>query len=142
MPKVKFSHVLKSSVERDSVSRGWCSRCQRYQNLATRKTIHAVPAVMLLNAAVKSPEAKHLWGTPGWLPDEIGVIVEHGQFYCFEGEDLKLHLERGTHNVIVYSLTGLVCDVDSGQHQKSHLVSLINGNYFHNGYDLLMLIVL
>lgn len=125
-PRMSFSQVLKSSVERETTIRGYCTRCTRYQTLATRKTIHGVPAVLMLNAAINSPEAKNLWNTPGWLPDEIGVIVEQGQFFCYEGEDLKLHLQRAIHPITVYSLVGLAVDVDSGQHQKSHLVSLVN----------------
>ncbi|RDW85660.1 PAB-dependent poly(A)-specific ribonuclease subunit PAN2 [Coleophoma crateriformis] len=125
-PKLSFSQILKSSVERETTSRGWCSRCQRYQSLQTRKTIHNIPAVLMLNAAVNSPEAKQFWSTPGWLPDEIGVIVDQGQFFCYQGEDLKLHLQRGIHNVIVYSLVGLAADIENGPNQKSHLISLIN----------------
>ena len=130
-PKLSFSQILKSSVERETTSRGWCSRCQRYQSLATRKTIHSVPAVLMLNAAINSPEAKQFWSTPGWLPHEIGVIVDQGQFFCYEGEDLKLHLQRGIHNINVYSLIGVAADIDSGHHQKSHLVSLVNGKYLY-----------
>ncbi|CAG8983942.1 hypothetical protein HYALB_00006910 [Hymenoscyphus albidus] len=125
-PKVSFCQILKSSVERETTSRGWCSRCQRYQSLATKRTIHSVPAVLMLNAAITTPEAKQLWATPGWLPEEIGVIVDQGQFFCYQGEDLKLHLQRGIHNITVYSLIGLAADIDSGQNQKSHLVSLVN----------------
>ena len=127
VPKQSFSQILKSSVEHETTSRGWCSRCQRYQSLATRKTIHSVPAVLMLNAAINGPEAKQFWATPGWLPEEIGVIIDQGQFYCYQGDDLKLHVQRGIHNITVYSLVGLAADIDSGQHQKSHLVSLING---------------
>lgn len=68
-----------------------------------------------------------LWSTPGWLPEEIGIIVERGQFYCYEGEDLKLHIQRGFHNITVYSLIGMAVNVESGSTQKSHLVSMING---------------
>ncbi|KAG0651296.1 Poly(A)-nuclease deadenylation complex subunit 2 [Hyphodiscus hymeniophilus] len=125
-PKASFSQILKSSVERETSSRGWCSRCQRYQSLATRKTIHSVPAVLMLNAAITTADAKQYWATPGWLPEEIGVIVDQGQFFCYQGEDLQLHLQRGIHNITVYSLIGLAADIDSGQHQKSHLVSLVN----------------
>ena len=126
-PKASFSQILKSSIERETTSRGWCSRCQRYQSLATRKTIHSVPAVLMLNTAIASLDAKQFWATPGWLPEEIGVIIDQGQFFCYQGEDLKLHLQRGIHNITVYSLIGLCADIDSGQHQKSHLVSLVNG---------------
>jgi len=127
IPKLSFSQILKTSVEKEQTSRGWCSRCQRYQSLATKKTIHSLPAVLMLNAAINSPEAKQFWSTPGWLPEEIGIIIDGGQFYCYEGEDLRLHAQRNTHLINVYSLIGLAADIDSGQHQKSHLVSLVNG---------------
>lgn len=84
---------------------------------------------MMLNAAITSPEAKQIWGTPGWLPDEIGIIIDQGQFFCYEGDDLKFHLQRATHKVTVYSLIGIAADIDSGQHQKSHLVSMVNGRF-------------
>jgi PAB-dependent poly(A)-specific ribonuclease subunit 2 len=128
-PKQSFSQVLKASVERETTSRGWCSRCQRYQSLATRKTIHSVPAVLVLNAAINSPEARQYWSILGWLPEEIGVILENGQFFCYQGEDLKFHIQRGSHNITIYSLIGVAADIDSGQHQKSHLVSLVNGMF-------------
>lgn len=126
-PRISFSQVLKSSVERETTSRGWCSRCQRYQPIATRKSIRSVPAVLMLNTAINSPEHRALWATPGWLPEEIGIIVEQGQFFCYEGEDLKLHLQRGIHDIAVYSLIGMAINIEGGQTQKPHLVSMING---------------
>ena len=89
--------------------------------------MHGVPPVLMLNAAVTSPEAKQFWSTVGSLPKEIGIIIEHGQVYCFEGDEIRQRIQNGRHNVTVYSLVGLVADIDSGQHQKSHLVSLVNG---------------
>ena len=83
--------------------------------------------VLMINTALKSQEAQRLWSLPGWLPEEIGIIVEGGKFFCFEGEDLRLHLQRNMHVITVYELVGLVADINSGEHQKSHLVSLING---------------
>ncbi|OLN95998.1 PAB-dependent poly(A)-specific ribonuclease subunit PAN2 [Colletotrichum chlorophyti] len=125
-PKVTFSQILKSSVERETTSKGWCSRCQRYQTIATRKTIHSIPAVFMLNTAISSPEHRRFWSTPGFLPEEIGVIVDHGQFFCYEGEDLKLHLQRGIHNITVYSLVGMAMNIDPGPGQKPHLVAMVN----------------
>ncbi|KAF5000767.1 hypothetical protein FGRMN_1535 [Fusarium graminum] len=126
LPRTTFSQVLKNSVERETTSKGWCSRCQRYQTIATRKSIHSIPAVLMLNTAITNQEQRVLWSTPGWLPEEIGIIVEKGQFYCYEGEDLKLHLQRAAHNITVYSLTGMAINIESGQTQKSHLVSMVN----------------
>lgn len=127
LPRISFSQVLKNSVERETTSKGWCSRCQRYQTIATRKSIHSIPAVLMLNTAITNQDQRMLWSTPGWLPEEIGIIVEQGQFFCYEGEDLKLHLQRGIHNITVYSLTGMAINIESGQTQKSHLVSMVNG---------------
>jgi hypothetical protein len=81
----------------------------------------------MLNTSITSQEHRLLWSTPGWLPEEIGIIVEQGQFFCYEGEDLKLHLQRGIHNITVYSLIGMAINIESGQTQKSHLVSMVNG---------------
>ena len=122
-----FSQVLKASVELQTQTRGWCDKCRRYQQLATRKGVRKMPDVLMINAALKSAEARQYWAIPGWLPDSIGVIVDNGKFFCFEGEDLRLHLEKRMHVVKVYDLVGIVVDVSSGEHQKSHLVSLING---------------
>lgn len=80
----------------------------------------------MLNAAIQSHEAKLLWSMPNWLPQEIGIIVDQGQFYCFEGQDLKLHLQRGVFNIMVYELIGVVADINSGEHQKPHLVATVN----------------
>ena len=123
-----FSQVLKASIERETQIRGWCDKCRRYQQLATRKTVRGVPQVLMLNAALKTPESQKFWAIPGWLPERIGVIVENGKIFCFEGEDLRLHLQRGMHVITVYGLVGIVADINGGEHQKSHLVSLINGN--------------
>ncbi|KAF5027632.1 hypothetical protein F66182_258 [Fusarium sp. NRRL 66182] len=126
LQRTTFSQVLKNSVERETTSKGWCSRCQRYQTIATRKSIHSIPVVLMLNTAITNQDQRALWSTPGWLPEEIGIIVEQGQFFCYEGEDLKLHLQRGMHNIAVYSLTGMAINIESGQTQKSHLVSMVN----------------
>lgn len=121
-----FSQVLKASVERQDQTRGWCDRCKRYQQLNARKTIQSTPPVLTINAAIHNADAKQLWAKPGWLPAEIGIIVEGGQFFCYEGQDLELHIQRGAFQITVYELVGLVAEIDGGEAQLAHLVSLIN----------------
>ncbi|PSK54749.1 hypothetical protein B9Z65_3838 [Elsinoe australis] len=125
-PPRNFSFILKSSVERQESSRGWCDRCKRYQQLTTKKTIQALPKVLMINVAIHSLDQRQLWSSPNWLPQEIGIIIQNGQFFCYEGTDLQLHLQRGVYNITVYELVGLVADIHSGDNQSSHLVSLIN----------------
>ncbi|KAK4229481.1 PAB-dependent poly(A)-specific ribonuclease subunit PAN2 [Podospora fimiseda] len=125
-PKITFSQVLKMGVERENTNKGWCAKCRRYQNLNLRKTIHNVPAVLIINTAIMSPEHKKVWETPKFLPEEIGVIVKDGQFFCFEGEDLKTHLMRGAHNITVYSLIGMVVNIEHKPPKIPHLVGLVN----------------
>ncbi|KAJ4295515.1 poly(A)-specific ribonuclease [Kalmusia sp. IMI 367209] len=125
-PRPTFSQILKSSVERQDQTRGWCTKCNRYQQMVQRKTIQSIPGVLMLNAAIQSHEAKLLWSIPNWLPQEIGIIVDQGQFYCFEGQDLALHLQRGVFDIMVYELIGVVADINSGEHQKPHLVATVN----------------
>jgi PAB-dependent poly(A)-specific ribonuclease subunit 2 len=127
LPRPLFSQILKASVERQEITRGWCSKCRRYQQMSTRRQMQSVPAVLTINTMIHAPEARQIWATPHWLPQEIGVIPQNGQFFCFEGQDLQLHIQRRAHNIQVYELIGVVADVNSGEHQRPHLVSMING---------------
>jgi PAB-dependent poly(A)-specific ribonuclease subunit 2 len=124
-----FSHILKASVERQEPTRGWCSRCRRYQQMSQRKQVQSVPAVLVINANVQTNEARQLWKTPGWLPQEVGIIAGNGQFFCYEGQDLELHVQRKVHQIMVYELVGVVADVSSSENQKSHLVGMVNGEW-------------
>ncbi|KAK2599384.1 hypothetical protein N8I77_011142 [Diaporthe amygdali] len=131
--KTSFSQVLKTSVEGEGAMKGWCIRCNRYQSLQARKTIQGIPSVLTLNVPVAEHrdnelEQRMLWANPGWLPEEIGIIVDNGSFFCYQGEDLKLHLQRGVHNIQVYSLIGLSVNIESGSPQKSHLGALSPGS--------------
>ena len=121
-----FSRLLKESVERYDTHRGWCMRCQGYKGIRSRRALLRTPSVLMINAAIHTSEAKSLWSTPGFLPQEIGIIVQDNQFYCYEGQDLQLHLQRRMHEITIYELTGVVVDVSSAEMQQSHLVSMIN----------------
>lgn len=86
-----------------------------------------MPAVFTINADIQSQDAKQLWASPNWLPQEIGIIVDKGQFFCYQDQDLKYHVQRGVFPVQVYELVGVVAEITSGETQKPHLVSLVNG---------------
>ena len=85
-----------------------------------------MPFVLMINAALTNPVFKQHWSRPGWLPEEIGILVEGGQVFCFEGEELRTQLQT-RHQLTVYDLVGFVAEIDSIEHQKPHLVSLLNG---------------
>ena len=55
------------------------------------------------------------------------MVILSGRCYCFEGEELRLQKQRNNRYLTLYELVGFVADIDSGEHQKPHLVSLING---------------
>lgn len=128
--KTTFSQVFKMSVERETVIKGWCSTCRSYLNLDHKRTVDgnvsAVPAVLALNAAINNPEARRLWATPGWLPQEIGIIVGGQQIFCYEGQELEFHLQRAYHKITVYSLVGMVVNIEEAPPRKQHLAALIN----------------
>ena len=66
---------------------------------------------------------------PGWLPDEIGLSIEGGLLSCVEGQDLEKEqqLPNASTHILAYDLVGFVAEIDSGEQQATHLVSLING---------------
>ena len=106
-------------------------RCKKYAPIVTRPQIRSLPSVLTLNAALESnADVRELWATPGWLPIEIGLVYHGQSVMCFEGEGLrKVRKTRHHAEPTVYELVGFVADIDSGEKQKSHLVSLVNGEY-------------
>lgn len=122
----RFSQILKASIERETQNRGWCNICRRYQQVAIRKTVERLPLVLMINAALTNPAHRQLWATPGWLPEEIGIMLNGGQVLCFEGEELRARLRNNPQGIVVYELVGLVAEIDIVEHQKPHLVSFIN----------------
>lgn len=122
----RFSQILKASIERETQNRGWCNICRRYQQVAIRKTVERLPLVLMINAALSNPVHRQLWATPGWLPEEIGIMINAGQVLCFEGEELRARLRNNAQGIVVYELVGLVAEIDIVEHQKPHLVSFIN----------------
>lgn len=122
-----FSQVLKSSIEREIQSKGWCAECKRYLQISNRKTVHALPDVFVLNTAANDSRKKQLWTTKGWLPTEIAIICKDNQLYCYEGDDVKVHLERNVHAVQVYSLVGVAINIDKIKNDEpAHLVAAVN----------------
>ncbi|KAK3678608.1 poly(A)-specific ribonuclease [Recurvomyces mirabilis] len=121
-----FTRLLQDSVHRYDQQRGYCNRCQGYKAITSRRVVHAMPAVLMINAAIHTPEARQLWATPGFLPQEVGIINANSQFYCYEGPDLQHHLQRRNHPITVYELVGFVADVAAGEAQKPHLVSIVD----------------
>ncbi|KAL8941516.1 MAG: hypothetical protein Q9216_002198 [Gyalolechia sp. 2 TL-2023] len=123
-----FSRVLKDSFERDNNQRMWCDRCRRYQLVQSWETVQNVPPVLMINTGLnKQTDGRQLWSIPGWLPEKIGIGIDKGRVLCLEGEALRVsQRNRQARPLIVYDLVGLVADVNSGEHQKSHMVSLIN----------------
>lgn len=121
-----FSQILKASIERHNQHRGWCLRCNGYKGMVSHRAIHSLPASLMLNAAVNTSDAGQIWASPGFLPKEIGVIVNNGRFFCYEGKDVEHHLQRGQFNMSVYELVGVVSEVSPGDNEKSHLVAIVD----------------
>ncbi|KAH8205355.1 hypothetical protein TruAng_000434 [Truncatella angustata] len=127
---VTFSQILKKSIEKDVSQKGFCHNCRGYKLLSNRKVTHQLPVVLTLHAGDFRDVDRRLLATPGWLPEEIGVIIDDGAFFCFEGHELKSLIDRQQrnqlqHKLVVYSLTALAVDIDTGM-KESHLVAMVN----------------
>lgn len=106
----------------------FCDKCRTYRQVFSCETVDSVPPVLVLNTGLhKQPEGKQLWCVKGWLPERIGISVENGKVMCSEGERLRNLQNRHIRQLTIYNLVGLVADVNSGDHQKPHMVSLIDG---------------
>ena len=121
-----FTQILKSSIESQGQTRGWCNQCRRHQFLSNSQRAGYLPPVLIINTDAHALEAGKLWAQRGWLPKQIGVKMDpRAQLQFFEGEALQ-HLIQQEIQVDIYELTGVIADIHSRDLQKSHLVSLIN----------------
>lgn len=76
--------------------------------------------------ATPSLDAKQFWSNNTFLPEEIGIIMQEDQFFCYQGEDLK-RLLKNQQRVEVYELVGFVAEIRADEERNTHLVSFING---------------
>ena len=121
--------MLKQSVERENQTRGWCDKCRRYNNLSTRKSIKRIPEVLFLNAtATPSLDAKQFWSSNAFLPEEIGIIMQEDQFFCYQGDELH-RLVKNEQRVELYELVGFVAEIRVEEERNAHLAAIINGQW-------------
>ncbi|PUU76126.1 ubiquitin carboxyl-terminal hydrolase-domain-containing protein [Tuber borchii] len=127
-PVQSFSSLVKQSIQMDTVQKGWCDKCQRYQQQAMRKLVRRLPKIMMFNATTNEKSQTYIrehWSTPGWLPDEIGVLVANGQLSVYQGEDLKIMKER-CENLVIFDLVGFVAEIKPEEKRNTHLISFVN----------------
>ena len=131
-PVQSFSALVKQSIQMDTVQKGWCDKCQRYQQQAMRKLVRRLPKIMMFNATTNEKSQTYIrehWSTPGWLPDEIGVLVANGQLSVYQGEDLRIMKER-CENLVTFDLVGFVAEIKPEEKRNTHLISFVNGMVF------------
>ncbi|EFW21809.1 PAB-dependent poly(A)-specific ribonuclease subunit 2 [Coccidioides posadasii str. Silveira] len=122
----RFSNILRSSIERETQNRGWCSTCRRYQQVSIRKTVQRMPLVLMLNAAINNSAHRRFWSIPGWLPEKIGVMIEDNQIQCYEGEQLRIRQQNDFEGLVIYELVGIIAEIDIVEQKKPHLVSFVD----------------
>ncbi|KAI5304121.1 poly(A)-specific ribonuclease [Ascosphaera pollenicola] len=126
-PNCRFGNILRTTIQNEQQSRGWCQNCRRYQQMAMRKTTHRLPMVLTINAGLMKHNARGMWAVPGFLPEELGLTIENGRVHVFEGEELRARRRMNTSTSLVeYELVGVVAEIDIPEHSKPHLVSFIN----------------
>ncbi|KAI5851436.1 ubiquitin carboxyl-terminal hydrolase-domain-containing protein [Morchella snyderi] len=129
-PVMTFSAIAKQSIQLDTNQKGWCDKCRRYQTQVMRKTIRKMPKILMFNATAHEKTAnfaKDHWSTPGWLPDEIGMVVTNSQLNIYQGDDLDTMKEKDRSGaLIVYELVGFVAEIKLEESRNSHLISFVN----------------
>lgn len=126
-----FSATAKQSIQLDTHQKGWCDKCRRYQTQAMRKAIRKLPKILMFNATAHEKTANYArehWSTPGWLPEEIGMVVTNNQLNIYQGDEL-MALKEGDQSgsLIVYELVGFVAEIKLEEERNSHLISFVNG---------------
>lgn len=128
-----FSATAKQSIQLDTHQKGWCDKCRRYQTQAMRKAIRKLPKILMFNTTAHEKTANYArehWSTPGWLPEEIGMVVTNTQLNIYQGDEL-MALKEGdqSRSLIVYELVGFVAEIKLEEERNSHMISFVNGTF-------------
>jgi len=119
-----FGAILKSSVHRDwEQLLIYCAICRGRTPSTLRKSVQSFPSILNINTNVHDEKQWQYWGTPGWLPDRIGVSSHNGRLSIFQGKELdrKRHDER---IYTEYELSGMVLEIKS-EKVDPHLVAIV-----------------
>lgn len=128
-PLPTFAQTVKQSIQVETTHKGWCDQCRRYQLQGTRKSISHLPDVLTFNASSNDKNlslARDYWGTPGWLPDQIGIALNNNHLNVWQGDDVKV-LGSRSNDLKIYDLVGYVAEIKEEDDRRKHMVSFING---------------
>ncbi|KAL9110440.1 MAG: hypothetical protein Q9227_004984 [Pyrenula ochraceoflavens] len=123
----KFSSLLKASIEKQSAARGWCERCHRYQpQTFIRRNFQHIPQALMINASAPNPKTRHIWASRKFLPKEIGILILGDSMHIVDGFELEAKRRQKSQDFVIYELVGYVAEVKIADHDRPHLISVIN----------------
>ncbi|KAI8910963.1 ubiquitin carboxyl-terminal hydrolase-domain-containing protein [Gorgonomyces haynaldii] len=114
----KFEEILKSSINRKSTTRAWCSECNKYSMMTQTKELSALPNFMVINA---NPNTENLSfvSKESWLPKSIGMALRDGELVIVDLEHY-----HGS-DVAIYDLRASIVEAKSNE-KPGRLVAHIN----------------
>lgn len=124
-----FVKILQDSINRETVTRGWCSDCEAYQSTTQVKGLARVPNFMCINANISSALELAFWtadnGKP-WIPKRIAMTIASGllEIIDLDNDALDLSLIESK-DMSIYDLRAVICEVKTDE-KHGHLVSHIN----------------
>lgn len=124
--KNDFVDLLKSSINKSTVTKAWCSLCDSYQNTTQTKELASPPNFMCINANVNNETDIDHWITESpesWLPLSIAIIMD-GDLQIIDMDhkpDLSKYKEE---SVSVYDLRATIAEIKT--EKQGHLVGHIN----------------
>jgi hypothetical protein len=94
-----FADVLTQSINRVTVTRAWCTDCNKYQMTKQMKKLVKMPNFMFINANVSSESDLNIWIGDGnvklpWLPSKYIKISSRFALVLHDGNITVKNLDR------------------------------------------------
>ncbi|KAJ3012531.1 UNVERIFIED_CONTAM: poly(A)-specific ribonuclease [Siphonaria sp. JEL0065] len=124
-----FRSLLQENLHKETSSKAWCSRCNKYQLMSQTKQIKSMPNFISLNLKLGLGDDVEtlIEGSSDWMPLRIAIVLDGTELQVFElDKDAFKMDEFANAEVAIYDLKGVVSEIKpEGDSSKAHLVSHI-----------------
>lgn len=136
-----FVIILQQSLHRETSTKAWCERCNKYQFTTQIRELKKLPTILNINACANLPEERAFWMrtlpkdlAKRWAPSRIAMVLNRNSglaVFDLDVETLdevrdRLDKDDALSEIVVYELKASVAEIRD-ESDAAHLVAQIKG---------------
>ncbi|KAJ8326211.1 poly(A)-specific ribonuclease [Batrachochytrium dendrobatidis] len=126
-----FLELLHASINKESSTRAWCDKCQKYQNIKQSRKLTKLPNFLNLNANITNDLESELWrrdtqdGSSCFLLKSFVLRRDADGYLIVDQSGVDVDVDLNSSDVAIYDLKTVVSAIQF-ENEPTHLVACIN----------------